>query len=279
MVELNVAIVYFSATGNTESIAKVIGKTLESKKVNTNLINITPYNDRLKAYIFDKFDLIVFGFPVYGAAIPIICIDWIKTLDGKRKWTAMFFTYGGPTMGIAHYHTNMILKEQGFRIFASAEFLGKHSYNVAKGFNFLADRPNNDDYKIAKEFAQKLYEKNLNDDLREISFDRPELADVILPRIQERKKHVIQQPPTRDGKDCSMCLTCEKNCPTKAFNAELGEANGEKCIACMCCVTNCPDEVIVYKSDMTKIDEGLRKHFNLTDEVLNNLKSKYFFVQ
>jgi flavodoxin/NAD-dependent dihydropyrimidine dehydrogenase PreA subunit len=278
MIRLNVAIVYFSATGNTESIAKKISNSLESKNVKTNLMNITAFNDRLKKYTFDKFDLILFGFPVYGGAIPRICIDWIKTIDGNEKWAAMFFTYGGPTMGMAHYHTKIILNEQNFRVFASAEFLGKHSYNVAKGFNFLPNRPNERDYKLAKEYAQKLYRKISSNDLKDISFERPEIADLLLPRIDDRKKSIVQQPPTRDGKDCSMCLTCEENCPTNAFNAQIGEADGEKCIACMRCVTNCPDEVIVYKRDMTDIDKGLREHFNLTDEVLSNLKGKYFFA-
>lgn len=87
-------------------------------------------------------------------------------------------------MGIAHYHTKLLLNKQVFKVLATAEFLSKHSYNVAKGFNFLPDRPNEEDYKIAKSYANILYEKIFNNDLQEISIDKTENTDMILQRKQ-----------------------------------------------------------------------------------------------
>jgi flavodoxin/Pyruvate/2-oxoacid:ferredoxin oxidoreductase delta subunit len=270
------AILYFSGTGNTEQVAIEIQKGMEKKGVSTDLIDITSFNTRQKKFDFNKYDLLIFGFPVYGSLIPIPCIYWFSDVQGDNKPAAMFFTYGGPTMGIAHYHTKHILAKQNFKVIASAEFPCKHSYNLTEGFQFLEDRPNADDFQIAQEFGLQLITKLSQDDLVELDVQKPDTAEKVLENLEKRRHRITQITPTRDGKDCSMCRTCETSCPTAAFNADTGEANGEKCIACMRCVTFCPDGVIEYKRDMSGIFQRLTDHYKLSETHLKNLKSKLF---
>jgi len=277
VITMKIGVVYFSGTGNTAKIGQIISSKLNELGIQANIINITPFNDRKKILDFNEYDALVFGFPVYGSVIPSVCRDWLDTIKGENKHCAMFFTYGGPTMGIAHYHTKLLLNKQGFKVLASAEFLGKHSYNIAKGFNFLENRPNQDDFNVAKEYAIKLFEIFTKEKREEIIFEKHEKADSIMERIRNKGKTVRKWVPSRNGKDCSMCRTCEESCPTNAFNADTGEADKEKCINCMRCVTACPDEVIEFNIDMTEIYEGLISHYELTDEILRNLESKILF--
>lgn len=271
---MKIGIIYFSATGNTEKIGETISSRMNKLGVQTQMMNIASFSDREENPDLSDYDALVFGFPVWGSVIPSVCRDWLATMKVIDKWCATFFTYGGPTIGISHYHTKLLLNKQGFKVLASAEFLGKHSFNVAKGFNFLPDRPAQNHFDVATEFAEKLKELFSKEDKREIILEKPENADKTMERIHNAKKTAKEWVPSRYGKDCSMCRTCEDSCPTNAFNADTGEANNLECISCMRCVTSCPDEAIEFRRDMTEISESLKKHFELTDEKLKKLESK-----
>ena len=271
---MKVGIVYFSATGNTAKIGEIISSKLKNLSIQAEIIDITSYNDRKATTSLTEYDAYIFGFPVWGSVIPPVCRDWLATVSGNDKWCATFFTYGGPTIGISHYHTKLLLNKQGFRVLSSAEFLGKHTFNVAKGFNFLPEKPNQNDFEVAKEFAVMLKELFSKKNNEEIVIEKPENADKIMERIKEAKKTAKEWVPSRYGKDCSMCRTCEDSCPTRAFNADTGEADKLECISCMRCVTSCPDEAIEFRRDMTKVHDGLKKHYELTDEKLRKLESK-----
>ena len=271
---MKIGIIYFSATGNTEKIGETISSNMNKLGVQTQTMNIASFSDREDNPDLSDYDFLIFGFPVWGSVIPGVCRDWLATVKAADKWCATFFTYGGPTIGISHYHTKLLLNKQGFKVLASAEFLGKHTFNVAKGFNFLPDRPDQNDFEVAKEFAVMLKELFSKKNNEEIVIEKPENADKIMERIKEAKKTAKEWVPSRYGKDCSMCRTCEDSCPTKAFNADTGEADKLECISCMRCVTSCPDEAIEFRRDMTKVHDGLKKHYELTDEKLRKLESK-----
>jgi flavodoxin/Fe-S-cluster-containing hydrogenase component 2 len=271
---MKLGIFYFSATGNTEKIGETISSRLNKLGVQTQTINIAAFNYRKENPNLTNYDFLIFGFPVWGSVIPGVCRDWLTTVKAADKWCATFFTYGGPTIGISHYHTKLLLNKQRFKVLASAEFLGKHTFNVAKGFNFLPERPNQNDFDVATEFAKKLKELFSKEDKKEIIIEKPENADNIMDRIQSSKKTAKEWVPSRYGKECSMCRTCEENCPTNAFNADTGEADKLECISCMRCVTSCPDEAIEFRRDMTEVFERLKGHYELTDEKLKKLESK-----
>lgn len=271
---MKIGIFYFSATGNTEKIGQEILSRLNKLGIQSNTVNIASFNDRKDNPDLTEFDALVFGFPVWGSVIPGVCRDWLATVKVNDKLCATFFTYGGPTVGISHYHTKLLLNKQGFKVLASAEFLGKHTFNVAKGFDFLAERPNQNDFDVAKEFADKLKELFSKKEKKEVIIEKPENADKIMERIQKAEKTAKEWVPSRYGKDCSMCRTCEDSCPTNAFNADTGEADNLECISCMRCVTSCPDEAIEFRRDMTEVHERLKKHYELTDEKLKKLESK-----
>lgn len=272
---MNIAVIYFSATGNTAKIAKTINENLKAfDEVNVEEIDITSYSSREKDITLDKYDGIFFGFPIYALRAPRLIRDWLKRLsDGKNKMASAFFTYGGVKVGIAHHNIKRILEDKNFQVVSTGEFLGKHTSNLA-GWTLMNGRPNQDDLNIAKEYAEKTLIRFKGEDAGLVEFDTPEMTETQVDKVEDsaNKRRI---PPSRHGEDCSMCKVCEENCPTAAMDAESGEADPEKCIGCLKCVDNCPDKALKIV-DRTKGYTLMEKILNLTPEILASRKSKYF---
>ena len=71
-----------------------------------------------------------------------------------------------------------------------------------------------------------------------------------------------------------MCRDCETECPTQAFDAEMGLSDPERCIACMHCVYICPDEVLKVDERMKDVYEEFLTFLHLTEDMMNAKKSK-----
>lgn len=267
---MNISIFYFSGTGNTEVIAKKIKETLIGLDNEVDEYDITDKSNRNLSFDFDDYDGVVFGFPVYAWRIPKITREWLSGLKGKGTKSATFFTYGGVSVGAAHYTTKEILSVRNFKLLTSAEFLARHTFNLG-GWELMSAKPDEDDLKVAENFASMFNEKLLKDEITEIILEEPEVDSERLDKMEFMLSAV--PIPFWDDDDCSLCKTCESICPTGAINAEKKKINGKQCIRCLKCVITCPDNKIKVK-DMTKHQKVIKKVNNLTEEVLNNKKSK-----
>ena len=210
---------------------------------------------------------------VFDARLPYVADDWIKSIDGNKLKCSMFFTYGARDLELAHQVTYYLLTNANFQVVLSAEFIGKHSFSVAKGWSLAEDRPNQSDYDIATEFALESIKRfqtdiEFNIDLSNFAY-KPK-------RIREKKGVIAYFYPSRGEDDCSMCNLCENDCPVKAFDADSGETNRKLCIMCMHCVTICPDKVI-HIGDGSQFFENFVKHTGLTKDVVDQKKSKIIF--
>jgi ferredoxin len=270
-----ICLVYFSATHVTKSYAEVIEKELARRGSKVRLIDVTSYASRQNPLLVDDFDGFIFGFPVFADFAPSVINDWIPTLHGKGKKCAMFFTYGGRTTGYAHFHTKWLLEKAGFSVKLSAEFLGRHTFNVG-GWKILPDRPNNQDFTVAREYAVLTIEKLSNDSPGSFALQKPFAYNAIIALLGQRKKTGERglRHPFRFTKECSMCLKCETECPNQAFNAEKGLSDPLKCIECMHCVYICPDKVLKIDDRMREAYYAFLENWHLTEEMMNQKKSR-----
>ena len=268
---MKLAIIYFSATGNTEKIAKKIKEQFIELKNTIDEINITDYSVRNDLKYFDKYKALIFGFPIHYWRAPRLIREWFTNLDGKGIKCAVFFTYGGVHVGVAHYDIKTILDKQNFDLVASADFLGKHTYNLA-GWKLMETRPNEDDLKIAKEFALGSYKRFQEEDTGRVEFEKPKQSSEKIDTMELATRRAIPTP-FREINECSMCGTCEEVCSTNAMNKEKGKPNRRICIRCLRCVVNCPDQVIIMK-DMSAQFQYMKQQFTLTEEQLKTKKSK-----
>jgi len=277
--QVNIAIVYFSATGITELFASTIETELGKHGYKVTKINITPKSVReSKAVLemFNSFDYLIFGFPVFKDFAPEVVDDWLSSLNGIGKKCAMFFTYGGRTTGYAHYHTKILLENAGFKVGLTAEFLGRHSINLI-GWRALPDRPNEEDFTAARNFAVQVINFFSETEITEpFILQKPFGYDIAI-------SHRINQPkptertwsnPVRISDSCSMCRKCEKECPSGAIDADSGISDIGKCIECLHCVYICPDQVLKGNEKMAEHYPVFLKDFNITDEFMSRKKSK-----
>lgn len=238
---MKVLLAFFSATGNTAQMAEVIREKFIELGVEVDMLDITSYSDRHGEVDLGPYDAFILGAPIYSNRAPRIVREWLETLDGKGKRSSTFFTYGGFDVHPTHYLTRKILEGQGFVLVSSAEFLGKHTFNLG-GWSAMVDRPDQTDFDVAREYVEETHKRFIGEntgtpgELEKTKYTEKELDD-----FENFRFMVVTQLPTRGGEECSMCMKCEEMCPTQAMNAENGEAERDKCILCLRCVSNCPE--------------------------------------
>jgi ferredoxin/flavodoxin len=241
---MKILMVYFSATGNTATIGRVISERLCELGAAVDERDITSLGDRRESIDVAPYDAVVFGQPVHSQRAPRVVREWMRTLRGDGKKSAMFFSYGGFKVHPCHESTRQILTEQGFAVVSSAEFLGAHTFNLG-GWKAMVGRPDTTDFQVAEAYAGKIYERftgkdpGILNELEKTDFSEEQLDSFELLRFK-----LIKQFPTRDSDDCSMCMLCEETCPTGAINAASGKTEKERCIACLKCIKECPDGVL-----------------------------------
>jgi flavodoxin/ferredoxin len=273
---MNVLILYFSATGNTAKIAKVIEERFKEEGVKVTMSDITPLAERQGKIDFEPYQAVIFGAPVHTRRAPRIMREWLETLDGQGKKCSMFFTYGGFGAHPSHYSTRKILEEQNFIVVSSAEFLGAHTFNLG-GWRALEDRPNSLDFEVVKDYVELTFKRFTGEDERILGeLEKTEYTEEQLDWAESLRFKNLTQLPTRGGEECGLCLECEELCPTGAMEAESGEADEEKCIACLACVSNCPENALKINDMSNSWSRKLAKE-KVTEESIKEQKSKIYF--
>ena len=272
---MRILIAFFSATGNTAKIAEVIGKCFEGLGADVEELDITPHGSREGGYDLESYDAVVFGAPIHSNRAPRLVREWLMTLNGGGKKCSTFFTYGGFTVHPTHYSTQQILKKRNFVPVSSAEFLGKHTFNLG-GWKALPDRPDKSDFDVAEKFAKETYKRFTGEDDGVLGeMEKTDHTEEYLDEIEGVRFRAVTQLPTRGGEECSMCMECEELCPTGAMVAEVGEAEAGKCIVCLRCVDICPDEALKI-NDLSGIWPVKLQMENETEESIGNKKSRIY---
>jgi Fe-S-cluster-containing hydrogenase component 2 len=168
-----------------------------------------------------------------------------------------------------------LLGEAGFRVLLSAEFLGRHTFNVG-GWRILPERPDEADFKVAREYAATAQERFSTQDAPLFQLQKP------FGYYQRVEAHDKQSPrsergwtnPVRAEETCSMCRDCETECPTQAFNADTGLSDPATCIECMHCLYICPDEVIEIDARMKDVYADFKASWHLDETMMEAKQSK-----
>ena len=275
MPDLKIALVYFSATDVTGSYARVIAEELGRQGCDVHLLDVTPYAARQVDLPIDDVDGLIFGFPVFGDFAPSVINDWLPTLQGGGKRCATYFTYGGRTTGYAHFHTGLLLERAGFKVQFTAEFLGRHTFNIA-GWHALPDRPDEADFAVAREFAALAVARFAENAPPAFALQKPFGYNTAVEMLKQRAKSTTRgwRHPVRSEGLCSMCRRCEDECPTQAFDADVGLSDPARCIECMHCVYVCPDKVLHIDERMRGAYQSFLQNWRLTEEMMRAKKSK-----
>jgi Fe-S-cluster-containing hydrogenase component 2 len=270
-----IAIVYFSATNVTHTYAGAMKDALLDHRREVQLYNVTAHASRQEPLPIDEFDGVLFGFPVFGDFAPSVINAWLPTLEGKGKRCALFLTYGARTTGYAHFHTKLLLEQAGFLVLFSAEFLGRHSFNVT-GWRILPDRPDEQDLVVAREYVALALDRFSQAEPAVFRLQKPFGYNRALASRESQQKRTERgwTHPTRTAETCSMCRDCETECPARAFDADAGLSDPAQCISCMHCVYICPDDAVKVDERIGVTHEQFLSSWHLTEEMMNAKRSK-----
>lgn len=238
---MSAAIYYFSATGNSLTVAK----DLVSKLDNAEII---PIAKALRNNIEGFFDVVGIVYPVYMFGLPLIVADFLKRAILKPgSYIFSVATLGG-LCGLAHTQSREILKARGLLLSAAFSVRMPGNYTPLYGA-------------LSKEKQEELFKK---EKLR---------INTIIAAVKERKSGIIEEKPflpnfilnkllykggTRlipsSGKNfwvtnaCTQCGLCAKVCPVENIKLVDGKPNWlYHCQHCMACLQWCPVEAIQYK--------------------------------
>ncbi len=230
-------IFYFSATGNSRHIAKMIAeKTGDRYAGITECLKKELYN-----FIADKSENIGFVFPVYNFGLPVTLCRFIDKLNIKTNGNYIFTvaTYGGFSGGASKIIKKMLAEKN---IAVKAQYSVRMPDTWTPIYDLSDKNKVSERNKEADKAADKIIKrinkkKNGNFDYRRIPFSDYFYKDY------ENLRHTSSLS-VEDS--CIGCGMCAKNCPENAIEIRKGKPAWikEKCAMCLGCLHRCPQFAI-----------------------------------
>lgn len=246
-------ILYFSATGNSEYVAKRI-----ADETNNIALSITDfYNEQI--FSFDeKYETLGIISPTYSWGLPVIVTEFLQRLNLTYKPRYIFFiaTYG-TTPGQTGRFTDNILASKGLSLSA------KFSVKMPDTWTPIFDLSNKEKVKHLNDNA-KLEIDYIIEQIK--IFSTGDFMKNKLPYLIAKIGHTIKYNAMRKTKHfsvdntCIGCGLCAQNCPISAIKLKNHKPEWikEQCVMCLSCLHHCPKFAIAYGNNTKK--HGQYKH-------------------
>ncbi|OGV54667.1 MAG: hypothetical protein A2017_19300 [Lentisphaerae bacterium GWF2_44_16] len=233
-------IFYFSGTGNSLSVARVLAGKLED----TQIVSIPI---ALKHGIQPECDCLGIVYPVYAFGIPLIVAKFLKQLSlSNDAYIFAVCTYAGLA---------------GKSLLLANSFLQKRNLTLSSGFmvkmpgNYIPFGGAPSKVKQEKEFAEA--ERRLSGIAeivksgKKIPLERNFIPPLWLSRLIfsycKKEASYVAIKNFRSDEKCNACGLCAKVCQTENIVIKNGKPLwGNHCEQCMACLQWCPREAIQY---------------------------------
>ena len=235
-------VLYFSATGNTEFIAKEIAKGLNDDCL--NLLDRVRTGDHTPLHSEKPF---VICAPVYVCEMPRFLDKYLKlqTFTGSKD-VYFIFTSGGYA-GISGILAKKLVRKKKMNYMGHAEFTMPRNYVANDHYPMLEYEQIRE--RILKSCAQV---KDVVSDIRagrKLTARHVYLAETLitLPFNPVWSKLKYKTKDFYTTGNCVGCGKCEKLCPLNNISLKDNKPVwGNTCTHCMACICNCPTETIEY---------------------------------
>ena len=257
-------VLYFSATGNTEYIAKQLASRLGDECV--NILGKVKANDT-EPLSSDK--PYVICAPVYVCEMPRFMAKFLKktALNGNKE-VYFVFTSGGYA-GISGKLAEKIIKKKDMIYKGHSEITMPRNYVVNDHYPMLKKEAVEE--RIEKAYAQL---DNITDTIKSngtLTARHVQLWETVVtvPFNPIWCKFQFKDKDFYAKDNCIGCGKCEKLCPLNNIKmVENKPTWNNNCTHCMACIGNCPVEAIDYKkTEGRKTPYNIGKFKYLTDKL------------
>lgn len=233
-------ILYFTGTGNSEYVAKRIGK--ETDDIVLNLFEKLRKEDFSEINSKNPWVIVT---PTYAWRIPNILREWLKRTNLSGNPNIYFVMTCGGSIGNAGKYLKSLCADKGMNYFGCFEVVMPENYIA------LFTTPSKDKaLKIIAE-AEKIIDKaafaiNNGEQFPNISVTTADklnsgvVNNIFYPLFVHAKKFYATD-------SCISCGKCVKVCPLNNIHIENSRPIwGKACTHCMACICRCPKEAIEY---------------------------------
>jgi len=266
---MQVAILTFSPSGNTEKVAGMLEHHLVRKGVNVQAMELARrdlFNDKDRlADFLDRallpHDVLIIGGPTYAGHLHHTVKHIIKALpktdERMGKAAVPFVTWGGISSGVALEEAGRLLRLGGRKILTAAKIVGCHALSRTFEQPIHPVEPGDGAAEIIQELAVRIAafqfaeKKKVHDISKQLSYQsfRVDLRSKVL--MPEGLFHNLICPEIRVNKsECIGCGTCVQVCPVQRLevreNKRAVRSDAAACIHCGECHMTCPRKAISF---------------------------------
>lgn len=242
---MDIALLYFSQTGNTLKTAEAMAAALREKKHGVRVLDM---RQAAPADVKDC-DVLGVGAPCFESHAPEPVKAWLRTLPPLYGKPCFVFATAGGVPGRVLYELTRAVQAKGGTVVGGFMGRGTVHHPAPCLTGRLPDRPHADDLAKARAFALALdrhlsrggagvMPESRQDALKApLGFyplvgliARPWLLRIILPK------------PGLDQNLCNQCGLCEKECPAGSITLKPYPVLDGTCIRCYHCQNICPQK-------------------------------------
>lgn len=234
-------ILFFSGTGNSQYVAKII-----AEKTKDDIVSI---NELMKQgnqkQLISKDKPFIFVCPTYAWRIPKVVEEFIKSVDFSGSNKVYFILTCGLSTSNALGYIKQLCKVKGFELQGFADIVMPENYIA------MYNAP---DKVTAEKIIQKSMPKILKiaEDIRdEIPFSvrttKPSLKSGIVNTTFY--KFFVKSKGFYTTEKCIGCKKCVQLCPLNNIEMKEDKPSWQNnCTHCMACISGCPTLAIEYKN-------------------------------
>ncbi len=216
--------VIFSPTGGTRKVSELLISAWTENWITVDVSDTKFEGERCS---FKTEDTVLVAIPSYGGRVPATAARRISNLYGNGAKAVLVCVYGNRAYEDTLIELNDIVVKAGFKVIAAVAAVAEHSIMR----QYAAGRPDAEDKRVLKDYAEKIQKKLLIGALTELH----------IPGNHPYKKEMGGKTVPQSGKNCNQCGLCAKQCPVRAIDVSNSKiVDKSKCISCMRCVSNCP---------------------------------------
>lgn len=256
----NVAVFYFSGTGNTWWVSEELARCLVELGYTVHTYSIETLSEGEPAQIIDSADLVGFGYPIHGSDLPLPMKEFIAGLSpGPGKKALVFCTqwlWSGDGASVG----GTMLHERGFDVRWGEHFLMPNNVTVS-----IVTLPyTNDHGRLAAVLARAKKKASVlagNIGAGRVSlhgFNSLSFYLGCMQRIPFRKiYHRLQNDIGIDTENCIDCKECVRLCPVGNlyYEGDRIKTRGN-CVLCLRCYNFCPVAAVTHMGRPHRHERG-----------------------